>query len=335
MSFGTFEIFHQFRTVCSSVFIAVCRRFHTRRHSSWNPFVFISVALIRCYLDHYALDLDALRNVTDFPIIPTLPKGANWRSANLKGVNTEISWSKNLGRIVEIQSHHRRVVLYIHGGGGALCSPTTHRLLTHSIAARAEAFVIAPKYRRVPDYSIKESVQDCLSVYRYLVESVGVSPDAIAFCGDSAGAALTILTLASIRKLGIPLPSCAALLSPWCDWRDQRTCEENQSLDYINVNVLRYMSDLITHGGAFMELNPMELDLSGFPPLLIHYGEVEILANQILRFYKYCVSQGVRVEIKEYAGMVHVPHFFSIFTSIADSAIDDVCNFFNRFVVDS
>lgn len=44
-----------------------------------------------------------------------------------------------------------------------------------------------------------------------------VNPARIIVAGDSAGGGLTIALLQVLRDCGLPLPSAAVLISPWCD----------------------------------------------------------------------------------------------------------------------
>ncbi len=75
--------------------------------------------------------------------------------------------------------------------------------------------VLLVDYRLAPEHPFPAAVDDCLAVYRSLVEAAGTRPHVIA--GDSAGGNLSLITLMRARDAQLPLPSCAVLLSPATD----------------------------------------------------------------------------------------------------------------------
>ncbi|KAI5867647.1 Alpha/Beta hydrolase protein [Durotheca rogersii] len=91
-------------------------------------------------------------------------------------------------------------------------------LLKHT---RAVA-VFAPQYRlasRPLSQPFPAALQDTLTSYMYLVDTVGIAPENIILSGDSAGGNLVIGLLRYLsahgKELGIPLPAAAVLISPW------------------------------------------------------------------------------------------------------------------------
>ena len=304
--------------------------FHFRRLPSWNFQLFLAIAILRSFTDAHSTDLEGLRSVTDCPLMPTIPKGAKWVRKTIKDhIRTEIIWpSKLLGRETPKDLTRHRIIIYLHGGGGAVCSPLTHRVITHAVAVSSEAIVFAPQYRRIPDFHLSDSVSDCVDVYRHLVKDLGICSSQIAIAGDSAGGSLTVLTICQIRDSGLPLPACGALLSPWCDFEDDysQPHQAHPHIDYIGRDILRYMGNMIC-GANPTVMSPIKMNLTGFPPLLIQLGVAEILADQIRLFYKLCKAQGVETRYLEYEEMVHIPHLFSIFSRTGEKAVADLANF--------
>lgn len=297
------------------------------RLSSWNLAMYLAVSVIRSFLNSHSRDLRTLRAVTDFSFLPTIPRGAMWRDTHVDGIRTEIVWPRKWGSALPTLEG-RRIVLYLHGGGGVLCSSLTHRAVTHGIAVTSDAVLVVPNYRRAPEHCFTEAVADCLTMYEWLLQQSREHPDCISLAGDSAGGALVVLTLCKIREKGFPMPSCGLLLSPWCDVTSVPTAAGSAAVDYITADALDFMGSMLVREGSDIEVvNPSRQKLTGFPPLLIQYGDSEILSDQIRTFAKWCESHKVQVELIEYFEMVHVPHFFSIVSREGHRALLDLAQF--------
>ena len=84
--------------------------------------------------------------------------------------------------------------------------------LCQAAACRA----LAVDYRLAPEHPFPAALQDCLTVYHWLLKN-GFSAQNIVIAGDSAGANLTLSTLMSLRDTGDPLPAAAVCISPMTD----------------------------------------------------------------------------------------------------------------------
>jgi len=113
----------------------------------------------------------------------------------------------------------RNVILYLHGGGYAICSLDSHRHLAAE-AGRAPApghwqSIIASPGTRIP-----APVDDGLAAYRYLLES-GHQPAASPLPATAPAEARRRRLLA-IRDAGLPLPACACASPRGWTWRRWR-----------------------------------------------------------------------------------------------------------------
>ena len=315
--------------IIHAVVRSLTAHYHQTRMASWNILLFLAISVVRAFVDCHARDLHTLRAVSDFVLIPTIPQGASWKHLTVGEVHTEMVWPWTLGTDSPLDWSQTRVVLYFHGGGGVLCSSVTHRLITHAISVSSGAVVFVPNYRRIPEVSITDAVEDCVAVYRHLVEDLSIPATNISVMGDSAGGALTVLTVTHIRDTGIPLPACTVLLSPWCNFADRSPVCERENTDYINHRVLGFMSELVCRdsAGFCSKTNPSLASLRSFPPTLIQYGGAEYLGSQIRLFHKKCTAEDVDCTIVEYHEMVHIPHFFSPVSAIGRKAVTDLARF--------
>jgi acetyl esterase/lipase len=109
-----------------------------------------------------------------------------------------------------------RVILYLHGGGYVIGSPTTHRGLAERLSRAAAARVLVIDYRLAPEHPFPAAIEDATAAYGWLLAS-GVKAGEIAVAGDSAGGGLTVSTLVALRDAGHPLPAAGICKSPWVD----------------------------------------------------------------------------------------------------------------------
>ena len=82
------------------------------------------------------------------------------------------------------------VVLYMHGGGWILGSPSSHGRLAAELAVGADAAVAFIDYTLAPEGRYPIQIEQCYAVARWVTEqgdSHGLDPSRIAVAGDSAG----------------------------------------------------------------------------------------------------------------------------------------------------
>jgi monoterpene epsilon-lactone hydrolase len=232
-----------------------------------------------------------------------------------------------------------------HGGGFALCGNNTHRAMVAQFAAEG-LILCAPNYRRPPEVSIIDAVDDCLATYRYLLNVVGIPSSRISVMGDSAGGALTVLLLCRIRDMNdiaeariIPNPpGCAVLLSPWVELEDETIISEADKgnimpdHDFLPRDALVMISRLVVGklSPKDPQINPMSARLDRLPKLLIHVGELELLFDQVTRFYEKIRDEGGEVKMKIWIDGVHVPHVFTAVSEEARIAVNDAANFIKQ-----
>lgn len=234
-------------------------------------------------------------------------------------------------RIVD-WSEKRPVVLFLHGGAYIVGSSGSHRPMLYSLAIQGDVLVVAPNYRRVPDVSVPQVVDDCCRTFKYLVDEIGVAPHRIALVGDSAGGALCVLTACRLREEKRALPACLVLMSPWVDLDDKELEAETKSMpefDVLPYDAIRLVAAEISRDIPIRDprINPMYNNLQNLPPMLIHAGEVEVLRPQIERFAEKARKDGVQVTYETLTDMVHVGHMFLKFSEIASDAISRIGQF--------
>jgi acetyl esterase/lipase len=133
-------------------------------------------------------------------------------------------------------SHHRgqRVrerILYFHGGVYVIGSAAGTVPLVGDLVRRTGVKAITLDYRLAPEHPYPAAVEDARAAYEGLLEQ-GMDPGQIVLAGESAGGALAVATLLASRRAGLPMPSCAFLMSPYADLTlSGETLDQRQSLD--------------------------------------------------------------------------------------------------------
>jgi acetyl esterase/lipase len=210
-------------------------------------------------------------------------------------------------------------LLYLHGGGYAICGPDTHRGLVARLAGAAKAKALLLDYRLAPEHPFPAAVEDAYAAYKWLLAE-GVDPSRLTIAGDSAGGGLTLALLMKLRDAGEPLPAGAALLSPWTDLA-------MSGLSHITHGKLDPMLSLqatLTAARHYLQgtspTEPLASPLYGsferLPPLLIHVGANEILLDDSRRVAEKALAADVNVELRIWPGL---PHVFQAFPQLPEA----------------
>jgi monoterpene epsilon-lactone hydrolase len=146
-----------------------------------------------------------------------------------------------------------------------------------------------------------------VAAYSWLLRQ-GISPQHIAFAGDSAGGNLALLTALLIRDTepDMSLPACIVLQSPWLDMTAAETAHSPNAsndfmFDYAAGSAI--MNSMLRPEGA--EPSTPEIsallaeNIGGLPPQLIAYSPTELLATDSERWIRRSRLAGV--DILEYA----------------------------------
>ncbi|MEQ9586398.1 MAG: alpha/beta hydrolase [Parvibaculaceae bacterium] len=203
------------------------------------------------------------------------------------------------------------IVLYFHGGGFQMGSIRSHAGLIDALSDAARARVLAFDYRLAPEHIFPAQIEDSLTVYRWLLAS-GIPAEKVVFAGDSAGAGLALVTFFRAREAGLSLPCGMVFLSPWLDMVPARKSYETRArLDPLTQREkVKFMAKLYLGAGGDPThplVSPINGDLSGLPPILIHIGDHETIMDDALEFVKRVEAEGGQVQLRIWDQMIH--HF--------------------------
>lgn len=213
-----------------------------------------------------------------------------------------------------------RVVLYCHGGGYQMGSILSHGDLMQRLADESGAKVFGFDYRLAPEHRYPAALEDAVATYDWLIGN-GVSPQKLAVAGDSAGAGLALAMMLKLRALGSPMPATAVFLSPWLDLQARSdTYRTMADLDPLTQRekVLRMARTYIGKQGDPTDplASPIEGDLSGMPPILVHVGGSETVLGDSELLLDRAAAAGTDVRVEIWPGMIH---HFQVFPELAEA----------------
>ena len=210
-------------------------------------------------------------------------------------------------------------LLYLHGGAWCMHLPFIYRRFVGSLVAATGMRVLLVDYRLAPECAYPAATDDCLAVYRGLVLRNGGRPP-LAIAGDSAGGNLTLVTLMRARDEGLPLPTCAVLLSPSTD-----LTMSGPSIRY-NAEADPMFSDAAgdllpglycpgtNRGHPF--ISPLFGVWAGLPPLYFLAGSTEVLLDDSVRAHDRALQAGNAASIDVWPDL---PHVFPAFGWLPES----------------
>lgn len=193
-----------------------------------------------------------------------------------------------------------RIILWSHGGAFTMgdsrelyCGFLARTLLEH---AKADAvFCLEYRLSGYGQNPFPAALQDIITAYAHLTETLRIPPTSITIGGDSAGANLSIAFMRYLEQnhTGMKRPRAATLVSPWvapleslssvCSYQDQKAYQT----DYLTVSNLQLGARTYAPPGDTESSNTAYITPLGHPfattiPIFAHFGECEMLGPGIV-----------------------------------------------------
>ncbi|MFO7962828.1 MAG: alpha/beta hydrolase [Desulfobacterales bacterium] len=285
------------------------------------------IELLRSIPPREEMDIVQMRtDMENAALLQTIPEGIVFSPVDAADVPAE--W------IIPEDALSDPVILYLHGGGYVMGSINTHRAMVARIAAASKCRALLIDYRLAPENPFPAAVEDATSAYRWLVNDLTISPESIAFAGDSAGGGLALSTVMNLKESSIALPAAIVCISAWADLA--MTGESLDSKAEIDPMVKREgaaeMAKVYLAGADPRTplASPLYGDFSGFPPMLIQVGTAEVLLDDSVRLADKAKKAGVDVAFNPWPDMIHVWHAFADILPEAKEAIKAIGDYISN-----
>ncbi len=197
------------------------------------------------------------------------------------------------------------IYLDIHGGALIMGGGEACRLMASANAMATGMISWAPDYRMPPLHPYPTPLDDCLAVYRKLLEVR--SPADIFVGGGSAGGNLAAALVARAKDEGLPLPAALVLISPEVDLTESGdSFQTNLGIDNVLGSLMQ--TNLLYADGhdlAHPYLSPLFADVSGFPPTFLQAGTRDLFLSNTVRMHRKLRAAGVAAELHVFEAMPH------------------------------
>ena len=197
--------------------------------------------------------------------------------------------------------------LDIHGGGFVIGRGDACRVLAKKSAAMVRMRTWSVDYRMPPDHPYPAALDDCIAVYRALLEVQ--SPDRIVVGGGSAGGNLAAALMLRARDEGLPLPAALVLLTPEADLTESGDSFHTM-LGIDPVLQTNLAESIALYAGNHDLTDPYLSPLFGdftppFPPTFIQAGTRDLFLSNAVRLHRRLRNAGVVADLHVFEAMPH------------------------------
>jgi acetyl esterase/lipase len=282
------------------------------------------------YLLHLPLPTGVLDALARFVMVP--PRGTVREPVWLNNCRSEVVRAAG----VAPADGSGRAILYLHGGAFLACGLNTHARIVSTLSRQADAPVLSVDYRMAPKSPMSAAVQDSVDGYRWLLAR-GYRPDQIVVAGDSAGGYLSFMVALNSISDGHAPPAGIAAMSPLTelDSAPKLTHRNSRSDAVFTRRCFTALHELVTKANARVLVDgvpgplvePTAEDLSRMPPTLIHASATEGLLHDAELMTERLRAAGVPVQLKTWAGQVHVFQAAELFVPEARQSLNEISEF--------
>jgi epsilon-lactone hydrolase len=258
---------------------------------------------VRGRLSDPDLDLATIRDIIETVHTATKePEGVTYEEVDAGGV--EALWC------VPADSAPGTVLLHSHMGGSVVNSMHSDRKAAAHIAKAAGTRSLVINYRRSPEHKFPAQIEDVEKAYDWLLGR-GYRPDNVASVGHSIGGNLAVGLAVRLRDRGAALPGAVLAISPWCDMTlSGGSIDTNADVDMaLSRGLLEFFRSAWLDGTGVdwhdPQVNLLEADLRGLPPIAVFYGTDELLADEAVQLARRAKAAGNNQQLWSVEGGQH------------------------------
>lgn len=204
-------------------------------------------------------------------------------------------------------------LVYFHGGGWVIGDLDTHDVVCRTLCNGARCAVFSVEYRKAPESPFPAAVEDCFAALNFVFQGamdLRINAKQLAVGGDSAGGNLATVIALMARDAGGPAISFQLLIYPGCDQRMRHASIKRngegyllteKSMHYFRGHYLPRKKDWLDWRASPL----LAKSLKGLPPAFVMTAGFDPLVDEGREYAERMQKEGVRVEYKNYADMVH------------------------------
>ena len=226
-------------------------------------------------------------------------------------------------------------VVFLHGGGWVLGDLDTADPACRMLCRDVEAVVVSVDYRRAPDDRFPAAVEDSWAAFQWVAEHVdeyGGDVQRIAVGGDSAGGNLAAAVAQQAAHADVPL-AAQMLVYPAVDLLGDYPSRGENAPGLMSLADMRWGAE---HYAGMSEDDPRAVELArdprlsplhaaslaGLAPAVVVTAEFDPLRDEGNAYARALEKAGVRVEHREFPGLVHGFYGLEMFSSAVVEAMN-------------
>ena len=205
-----------------------------------------------------------------------------------------------------VDDHDDAIYLDIHGGAFTMGGGEACRAMAKNMVAQVQMRMWSLDYRRPPDHRYPAALDDCITVYRHLLDVC--PPERVVVGGQSAGGNLAAALMLRAHDEGLPMPAALVLLTPEADLTESG--DTFATLLGIDPVLTTSLADSIAlyagdHDLTDPYLSPLFGDLAAFPPTFLQAGTRDLFLSNTVRMHRKLRSAGLDAELHVFEAMPH------------------------------
>lgn len=197
------------------------------------------------------------------------------------------------------------IYLNIHGGALILGGGELAGLMAAGATLSSGMTTWSLDYRMPPLHPYPAALDDCVAVYRALLEIR--SAEDIFVGGGSAGGNLAAALMLRAHDEGLPMPAALVLTTPEVDLTESG--DTFVTLDGVDNILSSCMPQNLLYAAgndlADPYLSPLFGDVSHFPPTLLQSGTRDLFLSNTVRMHRKLREAGVEAELHVFEAMPH------------------------------
>ena len=236
----------------------------------------------------------------------------------------------------------RPAIYYIHGGAMIMGTRFLGVNQTFEWIKELDIVVISVEYRLAPEHPDPAPIEDCYAGFKWLGEhtsDLGIIPEKIMICGQSAGGGLAAGLALLVRDRGGPKILAQCLICPMIDDR-MITASSQQYMTlglYTGESNLKAWNWLLdgkqgAENVSIYAVPARATDLSNLPPTWIDVGSAELFRDENVAYATKLWEAGVQAELHVWSGGWHAFDLVAPQSKLAKVCVDTRFDWIRRIL---